>query len=314
SVLTAMGWQPTAPRASEELALWRESTAVACPGAHPLGLALAARARGFRAELWESGPRPWLRAHIVNVHRLLRGPAYGRIERTLADASRAAGIRSHRGRGGPSTVGPGLLLVADHGGPTTAPDPHWIGLVPAPDGTWWVHDPLRRSAGRSPRTLRDWWAASGFDGTKTWIALAAAPEAPGGGPTADVPAHPHHHGPEGRPTELARRAWTRSEAIAALDSPDRIRTQDPAVVWRHARLRAGMTVVEVGAGTGYFALPAARTVGPNGHVYAVDLSEDLVDLVRERAQAEHLVQLQAVHSTVDRIPPAHGARGRCPPG
>ena len=314
SVLSELGWRPPGPRTSEETALWRESTAVGCPGAHPYGLALAARARGFRAEIWEDGPRPWLGPHVVHVHRLLGLSAYRRVDQLLLAASRAAGIPSHRGPRGPTTPAPGLLLVTDHEGPSTAPDPHWIGLVPAADGSWRVHDPLRAAAIRSTRTFGEWWAASGFEGTRTWMAVSRADAAPSGGaepsqgripapdPAGHHHGHPHPLGADGRPTELARRPWTRAEAIAALDAPDRVRTQDPAIVWRHARLRPGMTVVEVGAGTGYFALPAARLVGEGGRVYAVDLSEDLVELVRERAAAERLPQLRAVQSSVDRIP------------
>ncbi len=316
SVLSSLGWDPAGSRAREELALWRECTAVACPGAHPLGLALAAHARGFSVELWESGPRPWLGAHVVNAHRLLRGPAYGRVERLLADASRSAGISRHRGRGGPGVPAPGLLLVTEHGGPSTPPDPHWIGLVPTPDGGWWVHDPVRRTAIRSTRTLREWWETSGFEGTKSWIALGSG--VPASADAGEDPHSPHvdpvraqRHGPsrdpERRPTELARRGWTRAEAIAALDSPERGRTQDPATVVRHAGLRAGQTVVEVGAGTGYFALPAARAVGPGGRVFAVDISEELVRLLKERANAEHLGWLRAVQSTEERIPLPTGA-------
>jgi ubiquinone/menaquinone biosynthesis C-methylase UbiE len=87
-----------------------------------------------------------------------------------------------------------------------------------------------------------------------------------------------------------------------LESPERRRTQDPGALFRRIGLRRGQTLVEVGAGTGYFSVPAARTVGPTGKVYAVDLSEDLVRLLRERRTRERLPQLQPVVSTVTAIP------------
>ncbi len=110
--------------------------------------------------------------------------------------------------------------------------------------------------------------------------------------------HFHHHGDD----SLVGRAWTRDEAIAALDDPERTKTEDPAEVWAHAGLRAGETFAEVGAGTGFYSLPAARKVGPAGHVYAIDLSPELVGLLRERAAADGLPQLEAVLATVDAIP------------
>ena len=74
------------------------------------------------------------------------------------------------------------------------------------------------------------------------------------------------------------------------------------MVWDHARLTTGETVVDLGAGTGFFALVAARRVGAVGRVYAVDTSEELVGLLRERRTQEGLPQLVPVLSTPGTIP------------
>ena len=87
-----------------------------------------------------------------------------------------------------------------------------------------------------------------------------------------------------------------------LESPERRRFQDPNAFWDRFPLAPGSTVVEVGAGTGYFAIPAARRVGAKGRVYAVDVSADLVELLQERARTEGLPQLVPVLSHLDRIP------------
>ncbi len=130
-------------------------------------------------------------------------------------------------------------------------------------------------------------------------AAASRPVAPAAVP-AGRPSHGHAHG--GHHGSLVGRAWSREEAIAALESPERRRSQDPERLWDRLALAKGATVVEVGAGTGFFALPAARRVGENGRVYATDLSEELVSLLRERAGTERLPQLVAVHNTLERIP------------
>jgi len=52
-----------------------------------------------------------------------------------------------------------------------------------------------------------------------------------------------------------------------------------------ARLRAGMQVLDLGSGTGYPALLAAHTVGPNGSVVGVDLAEQMLDVARRKATA-----------------------------
>jgi len=96
--------------------------------------------------------------------------------------------------------------------------------------------------------------------------------------------------------------WSREDAIAWLDSPERRASQDPVRLWRRVGLKAGDIVVDVGAGTGFYSFPAAAQVGPGGRVYAVDVSKELVDLVRERAAARHMPNVTSVLSTRSRIP------------
>jgi len=96
--------------------------------------------------------------------------------------------------------------------------------------------------------------------------------------------------------------WTRSDAAAVLDAPDRRTRQDPERLWRRIGLRPGDTVVDVGAGSGFYAFPAALVVGATGRVYAVDVSEELVELVRERAQHGKFSNVESVLSTPQRIP------------
>jgi ubiquinone/menaquinone biosynthesis C-methylase UbiE len=43
-----------------------------------------------------------------------------------------------------------------------------------------------------------------------------------------------------------------------------------------------MEVADIGAGTGYFALPIARAVVPDGRVLAVDMQPEMLALLRER--------------------------------
>jgi ubiquinone/menaquinone biosynthesis C-methylase UbiE len=43
----------------------------------------------------------------------------------------------------------------------------------------------------------------------------------------------------------------------------------------------GMTVVDVGAGTGFFTRAAAELVGPDGHVHAMDVSEAMLGHLRD---------------------------------
>jgi ubiquinone/menaquinone biosynthesis C-methylase UbiE len=56
-------------------------------------------------------------------------------------------------------------------------------------------------------------------------------------------------------------------------------------------LKRGMTIVDLGCGEGFFALPAARRVGPGGRVYAVDINPEAVTRLAEQAASEGLSQI-----------------------
>lgn len=98
---------------------------------------------------------------------------------------------------------------------------------------------------------------------------------------ADVPhAHRHRHGSHG-----LDEAWSPEEAIAYLESPERRRMLDPEAFWDRVGLEVGAHVADVGAGTGFFAVPASRRVGPKGVVYAVDVSKEMIRLLEQRSAA-----------------------------
>jgi ubiquinone/menaquinone biosynthesis C-methylase UbiE len=54
------------------------------------------------------------------------------------------------------------------------------------------------------------------------------------------------------------------------DQTERRRWQNPDEILKSIGLRPGQTFVDVGSGNGFFAVPAAKIVGENGKVFAVD--------------------------------------------
>ncbi len=55
-------------------------------------------------------------------------------------------------------------------------------------------------------------------------------------------------------------------------------------------VREGMTVVEYGCGMGFFTVPLARMVGPEGKVIAVDVQQKMLDGMQRRANRAGLTE------------------------
>lgn len=83
-----------------------------------------------------------------------------------------------------------------------------------------------------------------------------------------------------------------------LDAPDRLTWLPRAEIVAAAGAQPGDVIADIGAGTGYFALPLAQVAGPQGLVYAVDAQQEILDLLKFKLPASgggniHLVQAEA---------------------
>ncbi len=79
-----------------------------------------------------------------------------------------------------------------------------------------------------------------------------------------------------------REIWDQREAIVAA-----------------LRLRQGMTVADIGAGTGFFVRLFAREVGPTGKVYAVDIARNFVDAIMRRSERDGQTWIRGVVNPPD---------------
>jgi ubiquinone/menaquinone biosynthesis C-methylase UbiE len=82
--------------------------------------------------------------------------------------------------------------------------------------------------------------------------------------------------------------------MAALEDPKRDAYQKPHEVIDALRLRSGEVVADIGAGSGYFSLRLAHHVGPTGHVYAVDISPDMIRRMNERIHEAGLLNISTI--------------------
>jgi ubiquinone/menaquinone biosynthesis C-methylase UbiE len=83
-----------------------------------------------------------------------------------------------------------------------------------------------------------------------------------------------------------------------LDEAERQQWLPSDDVVRRLAIRADICVADIGAGTGYFALPIARAVGPLGVVYAVDLQPEMLEKLR--AKLDPSLPLKLVHGEATR--------------
>ncbi len=82
-----------------------------------------------------------------------------------------------------------------------------------------------------------------------------------------------------------------------LERPEREQEENPDGALDALNLKAGMTVADVGAGTGYMSLKLARRVGPSGKVYAEDVQPEMLQQVRANAQKAKLANIQTVQGS-----------------
>ena len=84
------------------------------------------------------------------------------------------------------------------------------------------------------------------------------------------------------------------EWIQNLDRPERIAGLKIDEVLAVLKLKPGDNVADIGAGTGAFSLPFAKTVAPSGKVYAVDIDPGLLDYIAQKAKKENVANIQTV--------------------
>ena len=82
-----------------------------------------------------------------------------------------------------------------------------------------------------------------------------------------------------------------------LIRPDREQTEQPDRVLEALAIQPGDTVVDLGAGNGYFSIRMARLVGDKGRVLAVDIQPEMLKLLSERAREAGVTNIENVLAT-----------------
>jgi ubiquinone/menaquinone biosynthesis C-methylase UbiE len=97
------------------------------------------------------------------------------------------------------------------------------------------------------------------------------------------------------------------EGMAWLDRPQRADEERPQAVIDAMELREGEVVADLGAGSGYFAFRLASKVGKTGKVLAVDIQDEMLATLRQRAAELGFMNVEEVKaSEADPHLPASG--------
>jgi precorrin-6B methylase 2 len=96
------------------------------------------------------------------------------------------------------------------------------------------------------------------------------------------------------------------EGARWLERNSRASEERPDLLLRELALAPGMTVADVGAGTGYYTWQMARQVGEKGRVYAVDVQPEMISLLDQQMKQRGIGNVTSLLGTVrdTKLPPA----------
>jgi SAM-dependent methyltransferase len=91
-----------------------------------------------------------------------------------------------------------------------------------------------------------------------------------------------------------------------LERPERVDEEKPDLVLTELQLKPGQASADIGAGTGYFSWRMARAVTSTGQVYAVDIQQEMLDLLRVKMTERKITNVVPVLGTITdaRLPEA----------
>ncbi len=84
-----------------------------------------------------------------------------------------------------------------------------------------------------------------------------------------------------------------------LERPEREVEEAPDVLVRALKLKPGMVVADIGAGSGYFSFRMAPRVGTKGKILAVDIQPEMLAIINERSRINRVKNVETVLGKTD---------------
>jgi ubiquinone/menaquinone biosynthesis C-methylase UbiE len=93
---------------------------------------------------------------------------------------------------------------------------------------------------------------------------------------------------------------TRKRHLLLTD--ERHEALQPEALLRKLGLKRGETVADIGCGPGFFTVPAAEIVGPDGLVLAADVQGEMLSAVKSRVTEKGLTNVRVVKTSDTEVP------------
>ena len=93
--------------------------------------------------------------------------------------------------------------------------------------------------------------------------------------------------------------------IDKLNNPERLKIQNPDLIWSALELAKVEIMVDIGAGTGFFAMPFADKA-KQANLYACDTSDVMIDWMLENLPESYTGRIIPLKSTENSIPLENG--------
>ena len=107
---------------------------------------------------------------------------------------------------------------------------------------------------------------------------------------------------------LDRPGWYLGRRIAPTMSADgaewlirksRDREEQPKLLLKALQLKKGQVVCDFGCGNGFYTIPLAHRVGPLGRVIALDIQQEMLDLLKQRIEPRGIRNVETVLATTE---------------
>jgi ubiquinone/menaquinone biosynthesis C-methylase UbiE len=82
-----------------------------------------------------------------------------------------------------------------------------------------------------------------------------------------------------------------------LERPEREKEEQPSKLLKMLEIKPGRVIADIGAGSGYYSFRLAKQVGAKGKVLAVDIQQEMLDIIRKRMKKNRVENVEPVLGT-----------------